>query len=137
MSKVLDPAQLSGWILPDGSWLEVDAWWHLNSLYDLRAQGRVAGLCDPEPAAILDVGDEAAVRDMAARLGFVKISRGEIDAYALLDHQLKTLQHVLEEFDPSFRFRLIIMGGERIDHVSIERIMKLRSARLLFASTRS
>lgn len=103
-------------------------------LYDLRDSGRVPGLLDPACVAVLEGGDESSIRDMAAKLGFVKISRGEIDAYALSDAQLRTLQSSLEDFDPEFEFRLLIAGGQQVQLISVDRILKLRSAQVLFPS---
>jgi hypothetical protein len=67
-------------------------------------------------------------------LGFVKISRGEIDAYAMTDRQLKTLQDEIVMFDPEFEFRLLIGGGQRIQMMTIGRRIKMRSARGLFGT---
>lgn len=133
----LSPAELSGWILPDAQWLAVEEWWHVSCLYELRSSSRVPALASPEVAAVLDEGDEAKIRDAAARLGFVKVSRGEIDAYGLTDAQLRTLQVQLGDFDPEFEFRILLGGGERIYPISVGLLLKLRTARRIFDSEES
>lgn len=127
----MSPYELSGWILPHGEFVEVDEWWHVSHLYELREQG-FESLNLQENALILDRGDESEIRDMAARLGFVKISRGEIDANGMTNHQLRTLQEALELFDPSFEFRVLIEGGKAIKSISVSRLMKLKAATALF-----
>ncbi len=122
---------LSGWILPDASFVHVAEWWHVSYLYDLRDNGMPL-LQEPAALATLAEGDESNIRNLAAQLGFVKISRGEIDANGMTEAQLSALQCELELFDPSFEFRLLISGGQTIKTIAIDRLMKLKSARNLF-----
>ena len=123
--------ELSGWILPDATFVHVAEWWHVSYLYDLRDNGMPL-LQEPTALATLAEGDESNIRNLAAQLGFVKISRGEIDANGMTESQLSALQCELELFDPSFEFRLLINGGQTIKTISIDRLMKLKSARNVF-----
>lgn len=125
------PGELSGWLLPDATFVHVAEWWHISYLYDLRDNG-MPMLQEPSAITILSGGDESSIRNLAAQLGFVKISRGEIDANGITDAQLAALQCELELFDPSFEFRLLINGGQAIKTIAIDRLMKLKSARNLF-----
>jgi hypothetical protein len=127
----MNPFDLSGWVLPSGEYQVVEEWWHVSHLYDLKAGGQPE-LQSQECAEILSRGDESEIRDMASKLGFVKISRGEIDAYSISNEQLVSLQAILELCDPEFEFRLLIKGGESIRPISVARLLKLRSALKLF-----
>lgn len=127
----MNPFELSGWILPSGEYQEVEEWWHVSHLYDLKKNG-LSELCLPEQSAILDRGDESEIRDMAARIGFVKLSRGEIDAYSMNALQLSTLQDLLELCDPDYEFRILVKAGESIKTLSISRILKLKSPKMIF-----
>lgn len=130
MHGVTDLSGLSGWILPCGSWLAVQEWWHLSALFDLRDEGHTA-LQGEEARMILDSGDEAIIRDFAARMGFVKISRCVVDAYALSELQLVTLQGLLEVCDLEAELTLLIAGGAQ-KAITVARLLKLRRASHLF-----
>lgn len=127
----MDPSKISGWILPDGTFQEVEEWWHVSYLYERRDAGD-ADLNDAISLEVLTDGDESAVRDLAAKKGYVKISRGEIDAYTMTAAQLRQLQGLLDLCDPEFEFRVLVEGGKTLRNISIGRLMKIRNPQLLF-----
>lgn len=122
---------LSGWILPDGTWLPVDEWWHIAALYDLRDSGYTA-LLSLRSESILLGGDEALIRSHAADLGFVKVSRRLLDAYSMNQAQLKTLQEQLIYCDLEAEFG--ILNGDKgvVRTISVARLLKLRNPLLLW-----
>jgi|GEM_PF-621111 len=130
MHGVSNVRELSGWILPDGTWRSVPEWWHISALFDLRDEGHTSLTCQTARAT-LDSGDEAQIRDLAARRGFAKVSRGMLDAYSFTDTQLATLQDLLEICDLEAELTLLSEdGAQRI--VSVARLLKLRRAAALF-----
>lgn len=127
----MDPSKISGWILPDGTYKEVEEWWHVSYIYECR-DGGDALFQDDESRLVLDGGEEAAIRDLAAKKGFIKISRGEIDGYSMTPQQLRQLQGLLDLCDPDFEFRLLVEGGKVLKSISVARLMKIRNPQLLF-----
>ena len=121
-------SELSGWILPDGTWMQVAEWWHIQAIYELRDSGN---LSDPDLATVLQGGDEALIRHELAAKGFAKVSRGVLDAYSMTDAQLRSLQDQLMFFDASDEVLILMEGGVE-KRVSLERVLKLRKPHSLF-----
>jgi hypothetical protein len=132
MNGVTKLQELSGWILPDGKWKEVPEWWHLSALFDLRDEGHPDLQC-AESKEILSGGDEALIRDLAARKNFAKVSRCLVDAYALSELQLATLQALLECCDLEAELTVLSFGGVQ-KTLSVARFLKLKRAHHLFAT---
>ncbi len=130
--SLLKPSKISGWLKPEGSFHEVEEWWHISFLYDLR-DARDPLFADEESEHILQIGDESMVRDLAARKGLVKISRGEIDGYQMNTAQLSSLKDLIELADPEFEFRVLGRSGRELKTMSVGRIQKLRSAQNFFS----
>jgi hypothetical protein len=123
--------ELSGWILPDGTWLPVAEWWHINAIYDLRD----SCLALANNSAVLDAlssGDEAEIRHQLALAGFAKVSRGILDTYSLSDLQLKTLQDQILYFDSTQEIVVLRQGGSE-KKTTLERVLKLKRAHPLLA----
>ena len=133
MHGVTSLQSLSGWILPCGTWKAVQEWWHLSALFELRDAGHQAFLC-AESKGILDSGDEALIRDLAARKGLAKVSRGVLDAYTLNDAQLATLKSLMEVCDLEEELTLLSEGGAQ-RNIAVARVLKLRRAATLFLQT--
>lgn len=126
MDGVIKLKELSGWILPDGHWLPAEEWWHVSALYDLKEntpQHFSESLCEA-----MQGGDEAKIRRSASEAGFVKISREQMDLISLSSAQLRTLQRLIELIDPEAEFIVLLEHGNRQKNMSVERILKLRSA---------
>jgi len=132
MHGVTSLPELSGWILPDGAWIAVQEWWHLSTLFELRDQGYEPFVCTSS-ASILATGDEALIRDLAARQGLAKVSRCVLDAYVFNDGQLATLQGLLELCNLESELTLLSHGGAQRT-LSVARLLKLRRAGSLFPS---
>ena len=130
MHGVTSLLELSGWILPDGTWISVQEWWHLSTLFELRDQG-YEGLSCTESINALATGDEALIRDLAARKGLAKVSRCVLDAYVFNDAQLATLQGLMELCDLDAELTLLSHGGTQ-RNISVARLLKLRRAGSLF-----
>lgn len=122
--------KISGWILTDGTWYPTEEWWHISSIYDLKEQG-FPSLQSKETKEILDSGDESNIRDHLANLGFIKISRSQIDGIKLTTTQLVTLQNLLSLCNPDDEIGLLGSNG-LIKHIRIARIMKLKNPNILF-----
>ena len=131
MPGVINIVELSGWILPDGTWMAVEEWWHLSALFDLRDTG-MTPLTTKQSLAVLAGGDEAQIRHHVAELGFVKISRSLIDAYTLSSSQLRTLQELLEFCDLESELGLLQSANAEIKQISVARILKLKNPAALF-----
>ena len=131
MPGVINIAELSGWILPDGTWIAVEEWWHLSALFDLRDTG-MTPLTTKDSLTVLAGGDEAQIRHHVAELGFVKISRSLIDAYTLSSSQLRTLQELLEFCDLESELGLLQSANAEIKQISVARILKLKNPAALF-----
>lgn len=130
-----DPSKISGWILPRGEWVEVEEWWHISYLYELKDDPNLPGsehFQTQQGKEVLKRGDESEIRDFAATVGFVKLSRGEIDSYGMTSKQLTTLKELIEWCDPDFEFRLLIRGGQVVKPIAVDRLLKLRSSTRLF-----
>jgi hypothetical protein len=108
----------------------VQEWWHLSMLFELRDEGHPLLTC-AQSAAVLATGDEALIRDLAARKGLAKVSRSILDAYTLNDAQLTTLQGLLDICDLDAELTLLSQGG-RQKTITIARLLKLRRAGGLF-----
>jgi hypothetical protein len=132
MLGVSDIAELSGWILPDGTWIAVEEWWHLAALFDMRDTGMEI-LCTEESLRVLASGDEGQIRHHVATLGFVKLSRKIVDAYSLSNGQLRTLQGLLQFCDLESEFGLLQEANTEIKPVSVDRVMKLKNPKVLFS----
>jgi hypothetical protein len=125
MDGVTKLQDLSGWILPDGSWKPAEEWWHVSVLYDLETE-QCNALTEDLKAA-LKSGDEALIRRSAANAGFIKISRQQLDLVSLNLNQLRTIQHLLELMNPDEELTLLLEHGHRQKKISVERMLKLRS----------
>ena len=121
---------LSGWILPDGAWLPVAEWWHINAIYELSTTHKAFAFSATLSAA-LATGDEAVIRHELALAGFAKVSRGILDTYSLSDAQLVTLQEQLLFFDSSEEILILREGGSE-KRTTLERVLKLKRSHLLF-----
>lgn len=124
-------SDISGWILPNGQWHSTEEWWHINALYDLRDEG-LAELQGAEASAVLSRGDEGEIRDFVARLGFVKISRNQIDAVQMTRNQLSTLQNLLLLCNPEQEIGILLGSTGMLKQVEVSRVMKLKNPALLF-----
>lgn len=122
--------KISGWILTDGTWLPTDEWWHISAMYDLKEQGYLS-LQDKETTEILRLGEESTIREHLAKLGFIKISRSQIDGIKLTQTQLVTLQNLLALCNPDDEIGLLGNNGT-IKYIRIARIMKLKNPNALF-----
>ena len=121
---------ISGWILSEGKWYPTDEWWHINAIYDLRDNGH-PDLQSNETKEILLEGDESKIRDHIASLGFVKISRSQIDGAKLNRQQLSTLQNLLSLCSPEDEIGILGSNGI-LKFISISRVMKLKNPQILF-----
>jgi hypothetical protein len=136
--KIIERTEdLSGWILPDGTWQACEEWWHIPVLYDLRDADHAA-LTSIEARQILDSGIEEKIRNFAALAGFIRISRNLIDAAGLSHEQLLTLQHLLEFCDLDAEIGLLGPNPNgSVRQVTIERILKTRNPNALFPTEKS
>ncbi|MEY2987805.1 MAG: hypothetical protein RJB13_1326 [Pseudomonadota bacterium] len=125
MDGVTKLQELSGWILPDGSWKPAEEWWHVSVLYDLESEQCTA--LNEELRGALKSGDEALIRRSAANSGFIKISRQQLDLISLNLNQLRTIQRLLELMNPDEELTLLLDHGHRQKKMSVERMLKLRS----------
>lgn len=116
--------KISGWILSEGTWHPTDEWWHLNAIYDLRQNGH-PDLQSKETKEILKEGDESKIRDHVASLGFIKISRSQIDGIKLNNKQLSTLQNLLSLCNPDDEIGILGSNGT-LKYIRISRLMKLK-----------
>lgn len=121
---------ISGWILTEGKWHPTDEWWHINAIYDLRDRGH-PDLQGKETKEILLEGEESKIRDHIASLGFIKISRSQIDGVKLNRQQLSTLQNLLSLCDPEDEIGILGSNGI-LKFLSISRVMKLKNPLVLF-----
>lgn len=128
---VSELAQLSGWILPDGTWQACEDWWHLTSLYDLRDEGH-NDLTTTDAREVLHRGREDEIRDLAANLGFIRISRSLIDGHALTSAQLQTLQRLIEFCDPDAEVEVLNSKENTRVRMTVARIIKLRNSSHFF-----
>jgi hypothetical protein len=121
-----DPAleQLSGWILPDGSWRPVEEWWHVSALYDYISEGLDFALTDFFQSTLKE-GDEAKIRDMASKAGLVKVGKRIIDAYVISTLQLRTLQEIYALCSPDTELEWLQEGGVSTVLV-VSKLLKLR-----------
>lgn len=133
MHGVTSLQSLSGWILPCGTWQAVQEWWHVSALFDLRQAGLEALQCE-DSERVLASGDEALIRDFAARKGLAKVSRGMLDAYTLNDAQLATLKSLMEVCDLEEELTLLMEGGAQRS-IPVARLLKLRRAAVLFQTS--
>lgn len=121
---------LSGWVLPDGTWHPTREWWHISALYELQ-QENLSELNTPRAKRILKEGCEESIRNFVAEIGFVKISRRQIDASSLNHAQLCTLKNLFNLLSLDEEFLLLMPSGkEKV--WPIERIMKLKNPSALF-----
>lgn len=121
---------LSGWILPSGSWHSTREWWHISALYDLQQSG-LTELNTEYAQQILKKGDEEEIRNFVAEIGFVKISRRQIDGASFNRSQLATLKMIFNLLDLEEEFTVFTpLGAEKV--WTIEKIMKLRNPAALF-----
>lgn len=121
---------ISGWILSEGKWYPTDEWWHINAIYDLQDKGH-PDLQDKETKKILLEGDESKIRGHVSSLGFIKISRSQIDGVKLNRQQLSTLQSLLSLCDPEDEVSILGNNGI-LKFMSVSRIMKLKNPHVLF-----
>ncbi len=121
---------ISGWILTEGLWHPTDEWWHINAIYDLRDSGH-PDLQKKETKEILLEGEESKIRDHIASLGFIKISRSQIDGVKLNRQQLTTLQNLLSLCNPEDEIGILGSNGI-LKFLSISRVMKLKNPLVLF-----
>lgn len=131
MDGVTKIQELSGWILPNGSWKPAEEWWHVSVLYDLESEHCSA--LNSELKAALKSGDEAQIRRSAANSGFIKVSRQQIDLISLNLSQLRTIQRLLELMNPDDELTLLLEHGHRQKKISVERMLKLRSVKPITA----
>jgi hypothetical protein len=122
--------KISGWILTDGKWHPTEEWWHINAIYDLKEEG-YSILQSKETKEILKEGDESKIRDHLAALGFIKISRSQIDGIKLNIPQLVTLQNLLSLCNPDDEIGILGSNGV-LKFIRISRIMKLKNPSALF-----
>jgi hypothetical protein len=85
--------RVSGWILPDGSWLDCYPWEHIRFAKSLPLTLELRET-DAELAELWDHLDEERLRSCLARLGFVKVCYHMVDADFLSGRQLRMLQQV-------------------------------------------
>ena len=121
---------ISGWILSEGKWFPTEEWWHIQAIYDLRDEG-YPDLQTKETKAILAEGDESKIRDHLANIGFIKISRCQIDGIKLNKKQLYTLQNLLSLCNPEDEIGILGRNGT-LKFLSIARVMKLKNPEVLF-----
>lgn len=122
--------KISGWILTDGTWYPTDEWWHISAIYDLKDQGYPC-LQRQDTYEVLNSGDESIIREHLAILGFIKISRSQIDGIKITNMQLATLQNLLSLCNPDDEIGLLGSNGA-IKYIRIARIMKLKNPNALF-----
>ena len=85
--------RVSGWILPDGSWLECRPWEHITFAKSLPWVNEQKSK-DPELLMLWDNQDEERLRQCFGRLGMGKVCYHLIDADFLNLRQLRMLQQV-------------------------------------------
>jgi hypothetical protein len=121
-----DPAldQLSGWILPDGTWRPVEEWWHISALYDYISEGLEFAIQE-EFQVTLNEGDESKIRHVASLSGLVKIGKRVIDAYSISSEQLKTIQDLYALCQPETEIEWLQEGGKSTVY-SVSKLQKLR-----------
>jgi hypothetical protein len=115
---------LSGWILPDGSWRPVEEWWHVSALYDYISEGLLFARTE-EYKNTLNNGDETKIRHFAATIGLVKIGKNIIDAYNINSAQLKTIQELYNLCKPETELEWLQENGKRT-FITVEKIMKCK-----------
>lgn len=121
---------ISGWILTEGKWYPTEEWWHLKAIYDLQDDG-YPKLQSNETKKILLDGDEMKIRDHLASLGFIKISRSQIDGDTLNHQQLLTLKNLLTFCNPEDEVCFLRKDGS-LKFKTVSRILKLKNPLLLF-----
>ncbi|MBX9703332.1 MAG: hypothetical protein K2X39_04185 [Silvanigrellaceae bacterium] len=130
MSKPQHLEEICGWILPDGTWLAVEQWWHISAIYDLQEAGYPA-LQEGDIEKALKKGDEIEIRALLAHQGFIKISRHQVDALNISNKQLQTLQGLLELCNPEDDLEFIQNESYSYKYIKISRIMKLKCVKML------
>lgn len=115
-------SRVSGWILPDGAWVECDPWEHVRTAKRLPLVEERKGV-DQELTALWDDPDDEKLRHCLARLGLVKVCYHLIDADTLNARQLRMLQQVygFHSLDEEIEFIGRIRG-----RVELRILMKIR-----------
>jgi hypothetical protein len=127
----LQSRPISGWILPDGRWIETKEWWHISALYDLKDE-QYAPLQSTKAQQIFQEGDEESIRNFASELGFIKVSQTIIDGEIMTKIQLDTLKNLLLIFNPDFEISVYTSKSGFIKKISVKRIFQLKNSTLFF-----
>jgi hypothetical protein len=118
--------------MPDGQWNPCEEWWHIPVLYDLRDSG-FEPLRTSDAKQALDSGEEGVIRDFAAELGFVRVSRHMIDGKTFSQEQLASLKELLELCSPDEEIEILGPNpAGPVRRMTVERILKLQNASLIF-----
>jgi hypothetical protein len=120
---------ISGWIQPDGKWHPSDEWWHISAIYELKDLG-CPYLQDTVTNKILKEGDEIKIKKHISDIGFIKISRAQIDGNISNTEQLFALQNLLSLCNPDEEIGILGHNGV-LKNIRIARIMKLKNPRVL------
>ena len=135
LSVPLVSFKISGWILPDGEWRDAQEWWHLSTLYDLKDL-KYPYLSSEKSKKVLLSGNENDIRNHVCDLGFIKISRSQIDCISMTVKQLSTLKHLISYCSPDDEFSIIYGNTGIIKSVSVNKINKLKNPDGLFSRLR-
>lgn len=119
--------RVSGWILPDGTWVECMPWEHIRVAKDIAwvQQQRTAS---SELEAHWDDPDDEKIRGSLARLGLVKVCYHLVDADSLTNRQLKRLQESYALMPPDEEIEFI--GRIRVK-MQVRILLKLRDSERL------
>jgi hypothetical protein len=118
----MNATRVSGWILPDGSWVECHPWEHVRTAKSLPVVLEQRGK-DPELVGLWDDPDDEKLRGCLARIGLVKVCYHLVDADTLTPRQLRMLQQVygFHSLDEEIEFIGRIRG-----RVELRILMKIR-----------
>lgn len=123
--------KISGWILPDASWRQVDEWWHISGIYDLHKEKNVF-LQDAKTKLNLKIGKEEDIRAHVASLGFIKFSRGQIDALSMTKKQLLSVKNLISTCHEDEKLSFFHFETENIKHFFVSQILKIQNPLLFF-----
>jgi hypothetical protein len=85
--------RVSGWILPDGSWVECRPWEHIRAAKSLPVVSAQRD-SDRELDELWSDPDDEKLRSCLARLGLIKVCYHLVDADFITPRQLRMLQQV-------------------------------------------
>lgn len=114
--------RVSGWILPDGEWVECDPWDHIRAAKGLPLTEGLRAK-NPQLDELWAHHDDEMLRACLAELGFIKVCYHLVDANELSLRQLKRLQELFAGFDPELELEFI--GRIRLK-LQVRLLLKIR-----------